>query len=469
MTDQAANRNPLPLSSAQLLAQQLFANVCRVLGFELTIWQCGETPTRILGDHESYPDGDFKSVTKLASHLYVMDVTSAEIEWRCVVNVASSRLRPKLLIPALMDSVAEMVAALLQPSSTDKPDSDVKDLQLISHTLLVSKNMQGLINLVAQFIKTSLGLDAVYLRLEPSDRDPIATCVGEHCQSLSEWIADDQVQGLIGRMRSMRERGLSVEIANGFAPLIHLSYVADGPREIGFFALAANSGSRFSAEIEESLSSEIAAIYDKARLEDKREARVMSLSSELTHERESNRALTQDLKLIKSQWAESKNVMERYQRLFRLFDALRTVPCDEHYLDKFLEFVRNLTAGNTATICFSEIQGMNLVYVQKDKRLGSLAFSELDGGLYHDLLFSGEPLYWDGCGVRSFELPSGHPRVRNCIAVPFDWGELRGVVLAANLSDVTQGKGLMDSLQKVIAMSQTDVRLAYLSRTSELD
>ena len=449
--------------SHQERAHQVFVSLCQDLGLEPSIWSLGAESLRLLGESDVCPEGDLSEAIKTGPDRYAVEVKGPNYHWVYEVNASHSTLRPKSAIISLLSHSVLWTQAIMNGSEPQSKAEPLQGFGLISHTLLVSKNMQGLINLMAQFIKSSLNLDLVFVRIEPSDRGPIEACTGDDWRSdaFRDWLQDDQVKGLIARARSMRERGVSVQVNSDFASVVHIGYLADGPREIGFFALAGSGERPYDLAVEENISTQIAAVYDKARLEDKREARFMSMTHENDQMRQTNDAMMMDLHDLERKWLDIQQVQERHENLFRMLDLLRHLPRDQAYLAKILDFVRSLAGSNTATLCFSEIDGMYAIYLMKDRSLRSLAFSELDGGLYHDVLHSGQHYHWDGKNPRDFDVPSGHPRVRSCLAVPFDWEDFRGVIMAANLEGSVHADGVADSITKLIAMAQTDITLAY--------
>ncbi|MCB1043589.1 MAG: hypothetical protein KDC35_11640 [Acidobacteria bacterium] len=436
--------------------QQVLAQ-CQQLGLELEIWQVGNQPLCLLGKGGDFPSGDFETASRLQGQRYAVEVH----EWLYVVDATDCKLRPKYLIPIVLQEMAAWTDLVVNASGTDKALDPLLGLSLMTGTLLISKNTPGLLNLFARFVKDALQLEAVFLYLQIDEDEAVEVLVSDDESSIREWLEDAQVKGLITKMRAMRERGLSVQTERNFAPVVHLEFVEDGPRELGYFALAASDASRYRPDMAHRLSAELASLFQKSRLEDKREARFMSASTEMKRLQETNAALQADLRSQDQKLNSLNAVHDRYQQLFAMLKTLQLVERDRHYFSKMLDFVRTFTKAQTATLCFSEISGMRLMYLIKERPLTTVTFSELDSGIYHDTLFSGTTFVWTGTVQRRFELPGGHPRVRNCMAVPFDWIDIQGVLLSANHTSFENHEETLEMMQQFLVMVRNDALQAY--------
>lgn len=118
---------------------------------------------------------------------------------------------------------------------------------------------------------------------------------------------------------------------------------------------------------------------------------------------------------------------------FHLIKKLRDMKPGHAYMSDFFYAIKKMTTCELACFAFLNEGSFQLIYQNEESDIVKLEFSELDGGIYHDVIFSDIPHYWDGVLPREFLLPSGHPNISDSLFIPVrDIDDNEGVFMLAN-------------------------------------
>ena len=183
-------------------------------------------------------------------------------------------------------------------------------------------------------------------------------------------------------------------------------------------------------------------IYDSQR-----ESRFLEIGDAYTQLLEDYSELKSSSQLLETRVDDLRIGNGHVTQVFRYLKSRSLQVDPEAMLNAFFRLARSVSSFELVGIALPVEGRIDLFWSSEDEMLSTMAFSEMEGGVYHDLLFTREPLYWDGSWPRKFLLPSGHPMVHNSFFIPFETtqGQDAILMLANHLSGLLHGgvKSLM--------------------------
>ncbi len=139
--------------------------------------------------------------------------------------------------------------------------------------------------------------------------------------------------------------------------------------------------------------------------------------------------------------------------VFKMFSKIKTMSPGSGYLDQLFHYVKSVTGASLVCLTYLNHGEFQFIYQSEGPQFKRLQFLELNGGCYHDVIFSGMPIYWDGSGQRPFLLPSGHPVLNSAYIVPisnFEGDE--GVFVVGNTVDGDMNRVLRNLIQQIVTL-----------------
>ena len=232
----------------------------------------------------------------------------------------------------------------------------------------------------------------------------------------------------------------------------------DEGRHFGFLLLGRETvfdpeGEMFSNQSEswQTLTDCLMKILKSADYESQRENRFLEINEAYSTLLKNYTVLNQDSKILELEIEKYQLASGNIDQVFRFLDSASNLTPGPGFLNSIFRFLTSLTGFDLAGLAIPNDGKVILDFSRESGILDRLEFNELDGGIYHDLMFSREDHYWDGSGPRHFLLPSGHPSIENSFFIPFlDNQGNEGVVVLANHSTGILHKGAKTTAKKVI-------------------
>lgn len=211
------------------------------------------------------------------------------------------------------------------------------------------------------------------------------------------------------------------------------------------------------------------AIYHALQFGLEREKQFILAVNENQQVKQHNMEMQLDLADLETRYRRLQSMHDRLGQTLQIWQMMHLYPKGKSFIEKMLSSMRHFLRANTATLCFPDLMGMHLVSKNGDDGMEMLFFSELEGGLYYDLVFKREPVLWDGLDKRQFYLPSGHPRVRNCVCTPvIKEDRVTLVAMVANRQDDPFEYEDLAALGHLINLLQDDLLASFgLVETAE--
>jgi len=402
---------------------------------------------------------------KLDRDLYMTDVSSG---YRLLLDFERSKLRPKRLFGDLTQACGQIIE--LGASGPDEAPLELASLDLVSKSLMVHKVPDLLLHMIASFLRNHFDHTGVALYLdgpEPmflfSGRDDSFKASFRHLRAHPELETEfegDQTVLIDREFKLKNDEGAIMELHQ-----LMLGPLRDEDQTVGHFLIGAEEDRNFNQDDLawlELTSQKIVGLYKTACLERDRESQSVNLGSELVRLNEVNELLELDFRDLEQRWHGLMIAHEKLKQVIQILDVIKDLPRDESFIRKMIAMIKSFTRTGTVAICFAEIDGMHLLYQHMERPIEMLDFSELDAGIYHTMMDRETPFRWKGHEARSFYLPSGHPRVRNCVCIPMIVnGRVTGSVMVANAIDLGIGEGEVKGLERLIQFIGNDLRASF--------
>jgi len=211
-----------------------------------------------------------------------------------------------------------------------------------------------------------------------------------------------------------------------------------------------------------SLLRQAVSLYNSLLLTHGRESQFLESERKARHMEETAMELQLDLAELEARFTRLQTMNDRLTQTLQIWNMMQIYPKGRPYLEKMLVTLRHFLHANTAALCFPDLFGMHLLIKHDEEPTELLSFSELDGGLYYEMGFQREATLWDGDSARHFFLPSGHPRIRNCLCLPlYHEDRLALVVLLGNRVGAPFVAEDAAALAHLLHLLQEDLHLSF--------
>lgn len=386
---------------------------------------------------------------------------------RFLVGFSRSKLKPKRDHVQVAQACLDAVKCVLVTASLSKTAMEFTQRVLLSHN-----NPEKLMGIVLNHYVQRFEADYGVLAVNEPGIQAIRVVHGiqeDRRFAFQDLASHPAINAQIKTMTNhVFREGFPVDLGGGEEiklGQLSVGVLTDMNRPVGHMLLGYDQAMTAMGDYERQLERacrEIISLYGMSRLHEAREHQFFQVSEELAQFKETRDVEEMDFRDLEYRWQELMGAHRRLTQIFRIIERLRDCPKDMTYMTHLLEYLKALCGAATATLCFVRDHGLYLIYSHHERPVQTMFFSELDGGIYHDMVDRDSPVFWDGEQQRPFFLPSGHPRVRNCACLPLRLdGQVVGSAMVANQVDRELMPADIPGLEKLISFLSPDVWQAF--------
>lgn len=424
-----------------------------------------------------------EKTTKLAPDLFATPVSVDDDRACLVVGFHRTHLRPKRVFPRFTEILSELIQCVLDHRLEHATKEAVEStVSTIARVLSIHHNPGHLLSFLAEHLRQELKADLLQIQMnEEPDSHGLTVTVSD----------DPRLEALARPLPSHPEINAHIKtgthgcfedyfsLADPDGDPIPIAQtivwpLKNGEEAQGFLLLLrlreAASFSHHERELLTQLGSHLVAIYSTARVEADRENQFIRFHTDYHQLKEAHESMMMDLRDLEHQWDQQRHLNQKLTQVFQIIEVVRLFPRDFQFIAKTLDLLKSFAQADTSILCFNDIAHMLNIYQHKDRPVQALMFSELDSGIYHDMMHTTQALVWDGKGARPFHLPSGHPRVRDCVCIPIQRDDHHvGSLMVANHGPGTYRDGIVRGLEKLTSFLSPDLETAFEASRERLE